>query len=561
MTITSTTARPAPPAEGNPSPAGTTSAYEPGLTGAARAAAIAHDAEGFRATLSPARRGTKPGLQLPVRVAIYCRISEDPRMKAVGVQRQEKLCRDLVNVRGAASPNGWSIVGVFVDNDIQVLRAGAKRDGYAALLAAVQRGEIDRIVTYGTSRLFRNRSERAAGIELFSRHMVSVTPCHGADMDLTSAMGRGFVGVMGEFDTMESEIKAERVADAALGRAEQGRANAHVAYGWRRVYTRSNSGEVLDWYDEEDPTTAAVVREIVDLLLDKHSIKSIVALLNEREVEPPRAALRAMNGAPAGDKYTPQRWQPSTVRKLALRPANIGILSRGREEFGQAAWPAIVDRNLHDQVVALLTDPSRTTARSGARKHLLSFGIGECGVCGSRLRVHRAGSREALYQCDAASTCVGRNKARVDDYVERAVVYRLEANDVIDLLARDDTAAREARELASTLRAKLAQVQDDFDEDRITRDMYLRSTARHRAALAAAEEEAMRGVQGVSTALTARVTGPGAAAAWATLDVSQRRALMEAVGLRVRILPTKRGPGFRTEHVQIQFGDGEHAAA
>jgi DNA invertase Pin-like site-specific DNA recombinase len=50
-----------------------------------------------------------------------------------------------------------------------------------------------------------------------------VTLVKGADLDLSSAAGRAVAGLMGEFDTTESEIKAERVASAALQRAERSR--------------------------------------------------------------------------------------------------------------------------------------------------------------------------------------------------------------------------------------------------------------------------------------------------------------------------------------------------
>lgn len=59
---------------------------------------------------------------------------------------------------------------------------------------------------------------------------VSIALVKDSDIDLTSAAGRMVADVLGGADTMESELKAERVARAALQRAEQGRANGHVAY-------------------------------------------------------------------------------------------------------------------------------------------------------------------------------------------------------------------------------------------------------------------------------------------------------------------------------------------
>ena len=55
-------------------------------------------------------------------------------------------------------------------------------------------------------------------------------------------------------------------------------------------------------------------------------------------------------------------------------------------------WPLIVERAKHDRVVALLSSPDRRSHSGpspGARKHLLTNGIGKCGVCGEMLRVAR----------------------------------------------------------------------------------------------------------------------------------------------------------------------------
>jgi len=75
-------------------------------------------------------------------------------------------------------------------------------------------------------------------------------------------------------------------------------------------------------------------------------------------------------------------------------------------------------------VVALLNDPSRRLSRDGARRNLLSYGIGRCGVCGTRLQVaSRAG--HPRYRCDAPRGCVGRRVEWVDNLVRDVVVARL----------------------------------------------------------------------------------------------------------------------------------------
>lgn len=492
------------------------------------------------------------------RAAVYARISEDPRATELGVTRQRDDALALIGLRG------WEHVGTWTDNDIAVLSGDAHRPGYAAMMAAVERGEITRVVAYGLSRLWRNRRERAEAIETLRRHRVSVSLVKGSDLDLTSAAGRGVAGLMGEFDTMESELKAERVARAAQQRAEQGKASGHVLYGWRRERTRDASGKVVDWRDVEDPGQAAIVREIVKRLLRGDSLRVITASLNERGVMPPRAALRSSTGRDSD--AAPQEWLPSTVRKLAVRPANVARIQRGgNDDFGPAAWPVLVKPGEHDRVCALLADPSRRVNRAegrgperpGARRHLLTYSeVGACGGCGAFLRVITRGGN-TLYACMADRGCVARRQEWVDALVGTVVVRRLREPDAHVLLTRDDSAARAARERAAEIRAKLDRAADRYADDEITDAQLTRITARLRPELAEAERQAARAVRGVDPAIVAEIAGERAQERWDALtEVSQRHALLEAMGVRVRLLTGMRGgPGFRPESVDVRFVD------
>ncbi|GLZ29387.1 serine recombinase [Lentzea sp. NBRC 105346] len=473
-------------------------------------------------------------------VGIYARISEDPLQQEKGVTRQ------LEDGRALAQSRGWTVRDEWVDNDLSALRGGP-RPAYQALIEAAERGEITRIVAYGMARLWRNRRERADGIERLSKARVSIALVKGNDLDLTSAAGRVVAGLLGEFDTMESEIKGERVARAALQRAEEGRANGAVAYGWRRIYERDANGRVLSFKDEIDEDSAAIVREIVDRLLARESLNAITADLNARDVP-----------TPYGDGRS---WRTSSVRKLALRLSNIARRKRDGEDFGPAAWPPIVDQDKHDQVVALLTDPSRVQTRGGARQHLLTFGIGRCGKCGSQLRVsHRwVNSRrkelgkKPLYVCDSTASCVGRRQEWVDDLVERVVVRRLQEPDARDLLTRDDSAAKAAREHAAGIRARLDAAAVDYADGVLDREQLRRISEKLSPELQKAEREALRLVVGMPSDLVAGMVGPQAEERWKQLNVLQRRALLEAMGVTVTIIPSRGGPGFKPESVDIHF--------
>ncbi|MBV9650687.1 MAG: recombinase family protein [Pseudonocardiales bacterium] len=113
------------------------------------------------------------------RALVYCRISADIAGTELGVTRQredaEKLC----------AARGWTIVGTLVDNDVSA-HNGAHRPGYTALMASVDRGEADAVVVYQLSRLWRNRRERAEGIDKLKAARASIACVKGQDFDASS---------------------------------------------------------------------------------------------------------------------------------------------------------------------------------------------------------------------------------------------------------------------------------------------------------------------------------------------------------------------------------------
>ncbi len=471
-----------------------------------------------------------------MRAALYARISQDELGLERGVSRQLADAKDLAESRG------WDVVAEFTDNDVSAFN-GATRDGYQRLMDGVRAKRFDRIVCYQSSRLWRSRRERAEAIEALAAARVSVAAVRGPELDLSSASGRMLAGILGEFDTAESEIKGERVARAALQRAQDGRANGAVAYGWQREHEVDASGRVVGFRDVENPEEAKVVREIVDRLLAGDTIRAVADDL-------------AARGVPVPSRREGVRWRHTTVRKLAVRPANVGLRVYKGEIIGDAAWPAIIDRDRHDRVVAKLAAPQRKVSRDGARRHLLSYGIGECGVCGSVLRVarKRRGDRvHMLYVCEDKG-CVGRSVERVDEFVGAVVVERLSRPDAAEVFARDDAAAAEATARTEALRARLDTAADQYAEGAIDARQLARITERLRPELEKTEAEALATRAGTDLEAIAPLLGEHAAKAWAPLDVARRRAVLRVLGITVRIMPTVQGPGFYPESLKVEWG-------
>lgn len=480
--------------------------------------------------------GRSTGIPTKHRCVIYCRISKDDLGLGKGVERQ------LEDSRALAAQHGWSIVLEYSDNDISAFN-GAVRPGYNEMMAAAERGEFDRIVVYMTSRLWRSRTERAAAINKLGRLRIDIQAVRGPELNLSSAAGRVIADVLGSFDTLEAETMSERLQRAALQRATEGRPHAFVLYGWRREYEYDSSGRIIGSHDVENPDEADIVREVVGRILQGEPLRSVVRDLNARQVKSPRGS----------------EWKPTLVRQLAMRPANASIRLYKGKVVGDAVWPAIVSRDKHEQVIAFLTAPSRQSKRDGRRRHLLSFGIGICGVCGSPLSARlehkrKNGTPRWVYRCNTPHGCVSRRLDLIDELVGAVVIARLSRPDAAEVFAGDSDGGRVAQEKADAIRAKLDTAADAFANGDIDGAQLKRISERLRPEREAAEA-ALRSSRPAAVPVEAEeLQGDKAALVWKQLPVTGKRAVLEALGLKVKILPpAKRNGRFDPRDIEFRW--------
>lgn len=236
----------------------------------------------------------------------------------------------------------------------------------------------------------------------------------------------------------------------------------------------------------------------------------------------------------------------------------LRIWHRGRsdEALLAAGWPPIVDQEKHDLVCALMADPARRRERPASRQHLLTWGVGECGVCGGYLRVapkgnSRWGTKQRLYVCDARG-CVGRREDRVDELVRAVVVERLSRPDAVKLLTGDDVDLAPVSENAAVIRGRLDDAADAFAAGLIDAMQLTRITAQLRPELANAEAELRQVRTAASLEPVAELLGDRVGIVWDAMTLQKRRAVLVVLAVRFRILPrAKRGPGFEPETVEV----------
>jgi DNA invertase Pin-like site-specific DNA recombinase len=94
--------------------------------------------------------------------AVYTRISNDPKLQGLGVQRQLDDCLEL------ADRLGWEIVARFDDNDTSAF-SGKTRRGFEDMLDGMKNGDFGALVCWHTDRLYRSMRDLERLIDISRR--------------------------------------------------------------------------------------------------------------------------------------------------------------------------------------------------------------------------------------------------------------------------------------------------------------------------------------------------------------------------------------------------------
>lgn len=200
-------------------------------------------------------------------VAIYVRVSSrEQAINGFGLDVQEEKCRNYIHL--------------FHEKEEEKILI-YKDDGYSAkslnrpmmkkLLYDVELGKIKKIIAYKLDRLSRNvidTYDLILKLQQYDCDLIAILD----NLDITSANGRMFVGMLSVIAQWEREVISERTLDGMQAMAKQGKYPfGKVSYGWVRDKNK---------YLRIDAVAAEVINKAADLLLVGHSLSYISNFIN-----------------------------------------------------------------------------------------------------------------------------------------------------------------------------------------------------------------------------------------------------------------------------------------
>lgn len=428
----------------------------------------------------------------PTKAAIYCRLSQDRSGESLGIDRQEQLCRKL------AADKGWTVGAVYVDRDISAY-SGKRRPKYDQMLDDIKNGVRDAVLVVDQDRLTRTPRELESFIDLADGNGTALATVSG-EVDLSTSDGRFRARIMGTVARQESEKKSER-----LKRQRDQAARLGQYQGGKRPYGYESDGITVR------KSEAKLIREAVRRVLAGESLRRIAIDWNDRGIP-----------AAAGG-----RWVVTSLRSMLTGPRLAGLRVHQGAVVADAAWPAILDRDTHERVRAVLGDPRR--AQHGRPAVHLLAGILRCSKCGTTMHSSRRTDGSRRYMCPPAPTGCGRSAVvaePLEALVTDAVLHRLDTPQIRRAAAKPKRGEPDRDDLAEIER-DLDGLAADFGEGRIDRREWMAA----RTPLERRREDARRAIGSTSDEpiLEPFRGSTDVRKLWAKAEIDRRRAVLRAL--------------------------------
>lgn len=345
------------------------------------------------------------------KAVIYARYSSDNQRDA-SIDQQVKACRQF------AEQEHLEVIHVY--DDRALTGKTDKRPSFLRMIADSEKRDFRYVIVYSLDRFSRDKYDSAHYKHELKKNDVKVLSAteHLTD-DPTGILIESLLEGIAQYYSAELSQKINR---GLKDNAEKGIVNGSVPLGYRRG---------PDGHAEVVPEEASLVKEIFERVHSGDQMIRIAEDLNRR-------GFRTKKGAP---------WNRSSFNRILSNDRYIGVYRyKGIKIDG--GFPAIIDRNMFDEVQVKIKTKDRARGSSMRRKaseetYLLTGKL-YCGECGSPMSGISGKSNGVTpfyyYTCTKRKyekACSKENVRR--DLVERSITYHLtqllKDDDFLDWLA------------------------------------------------------------------------------------------------------------------------------
>lgn len=339
-----------------------------------------------------------------MKVAIYCRLSEEDKNKESAFCDSESIQNQKSMLISYSLEHGWDIYKIYSDDDY----AGAdrRRPEFNRLLEDAQKHKFDIVLCKTQSRFTRE-------IEIVEKYIHGVFP----------SLGIRFISIVDNADTANKGNKKSRQINGLVNEwyledmsdniksvlTDKRRKGIHIGsfalYGYKKDPIRK--GHLI--IDEE---AAAIVREVFTLFSQGYGKTAIARILNDRAIPNPTEYKR-LHGIryqqPKSNNST--LWKYSTISNMLTNEMYAGNMVQGK--YGSVSYKTkqnkprprsewyrvegthepIIDMELWNSVQALLKQ--RTKPFSNGKIGLFAGKV-RCAGCGYTMRSSKSRGRHYL---------------------------------------------------------------------------------------------------------------------------------------------------------------------
>ena len=370
------------------------------------------------------------------RAAIYCRLSSEDGAdhESMSIGNQRALLTEYVEKQG------WEVVDTYIDDGFS--GTNFDRPGFQRMIADIEKGRINLVITKDLSRLGRNYIMCGQYTEIYfpERHVRYIALNDGVDtLNQTSSMDiTPFKHILNDMYAKDISTKIKSTLHTKARRGEY--LGALDPYG----YLRHPDDKHKLIINEE---TAPIVRRIFEMSAAGMGSRSICTALNDEGILSPAEYTRFRKHDPTkeGEFVRKRFWCQTYLRSILKNEMYVGCMVQGRqytpsyrskkrEPVPKEDWIVVPD--MHEPIVTReLFDEAqkKMQARKKVIKPLdeprLFSGLFYCEACGTAMRQHTTGNGKYTYFICGKHHAIGK-LACSSHYINYDIFYQVIQEDI-----------------------------------------------------------------------------------------------------------------------------------